>query len=645
MGERSSGEFSDGNREPVKSASLTAPGLLFTFSGFLLLNGLLSIHVWAPSYDFALTLRPTFDFLALFLLVLLVSRVKKGAYALGLGFLSLLGSFLFFFSMGEAVTLHVYGRSFLPLVDTAYFMEFIRLLFAGESGRKTFFFAFLFSFFLIGAAAGVSAIICGAAGYLRRLRRPLPAKAILTGAVLLLALTTGLPRLPGGSLAKSVYLGFRGGFPVRETPGPQGRERAAPALATPETGGAEQAFFVAPAPPGAATPGRNVFLFIVESYGFTVFGKEEHRHLLAPFYEETEEKLESAGYTVLSRFFRSPVSGGYSWYADASLLTGTWVDSKERYDELMASRAPSAFSVLESLGYATALSAPGTLKPWPEGERFYGFNRPYYNESFGYRGPSYSFVPVPDQFAVHVIHKEVVEKTYGRPLFVLYILVSSHAPFNRIPPYVEDWDALRDGSIYRSLPTLTFDNNWFHGNEYAEGYAAAIRYELTLLADYLARFVSDETLVIIVGDHQPKYPVAGKEEPRSVPMHVLSKNGGILEPFRAAGFTEGLTPGGTLPHPRLDTFFPIFVEAAKRMRREPAAACRSRPEQRTQRWDRNPGDVRRAGPRSSRQAFSSILSGSPRFPCRPPTCTSTSPASAWPACGSGSSRETPAPPW
>ena len=565
MGERSSGEFSDGNREPGKSASLTAPGLLFTFAGFLLLNGLLSIHVWAPSYNFALTLRPAFDFLALFFLVLLVSRVKKGAYTVGLGFLSLLGSFLFFFSMGEAVTLHVYGRSFLPLVDTAYFMEFIRLLFAGESGRKTFLFASLFSLFLIGAAAGVSAIICGAAGYLRRLRRPLPAKAILTGAVLLLALTTGPPRLPGGSLAKSVYLGFRGGFPARETPGLQGRERAAPAL---------------------ATPGRNIFLFIVESYGFTVFGKEEHRHLLAPFYEETEEKLESAGYSVLSRFFRSPVSGGYSWYADASLLTGTWVDSKERYDELMASSAPSAFSMLKSLGYATALSAPGTLKPWPEGKRFYGFDRSYYNESFGYRGPSYSFVPVPDQFAVHVIHREVVEKTYGRPLFVLHILVSSHAPFNRIPPYVEDWDALGDGSIYRSLPILTFDNNWFHGNEYAEGYAAAIRYELTLLADYLVRFVSDETLVVIAGDHQPKYPVAGKEEPRSVPMHVLSKNGGILEPFRAAGFTEGLTPGGTPPHPRLDTFFPLFVEAATRMRREPAAACGRHPEQRTQRWDR-----------------------------------------------------------
>jgi hypothetical protein len=206
MVERSPGEFSGGNREPGNPASLTAPGLLFTFAGFLLLNGLLSIHVWAPGYDFALILRPTFDSLALFLLVFLVSRVKKGAHALGLGFLSLLGSFLFFFSMGEAVTLHVYGRSFLPLVDTAYFMEFIRLLFAGESGRKTFLFASLFSLFLIGSAAGVSAIICGAAGYLRRLRRPLPAKAILTGAVLLLALTTGLPRLPGGSLAKSVYL-------------------------------------------------------------------------------------------------------------------------------------------------------------------------------------------------------------------------------------------------------------------------------------------------------------------------------------------------------------------------------------------------------------------------------------------------------
>ena len=85
-----------------------------------------------------------------------------------------------------------------------------------------------------------------------------------------------------------------------------------------------------------------------------------------------------------------------------------------------------------------------------------------------------------------------------RPAFIVQALISSHGPFSRVPPYIDDLESLGDGSIYHRLPIARFQNAWFEGTEGVEGYAASSRYVLTSIRAYVTRFVGDDTLLVIL---------------------------------------------------------------------------------------------------------------------------------------------------
>jgi hypothetical protein len=306
---------------------------------------------------------------------------------------------------------------------------------------------------------------------------------------------------------------------------------------------------------------RNVLFFIVESYGYTAYNKPGVAEAVRAEADLREAALRRAGYTVRSSYLVSPVIGGWSWLADATLLTGLHIDSQREYDTLLDSDIASIPKLFHRAGYRTVQAAPGTVHgEWEDVRTFYGFQEEVLGWEYGFEGPMFSFVFVTDQFAVRTIHDRYVAVDAAEPLFAQYILVSSHGPFNRIPPYVADWSRLGDGSIYHELPALEFDNNWISGEEYDEGYREAIRYELETLTGYLTKFIEDESLIVIVGDHQPKYPITPREYPLSVPVHLISRDAELLRPLDAKGFVEGLIPTQEPPHPPMKDFFQAFFE-------------------------------------------------------------------------------------
>jgi hypothetical protein len=93
------------------------------------------------------------------------------------------------------------------------------------------------------------------------------------------------------------------------------------------------------------------------------------------------------------------------------------------------------------------------------------------------------------------------------------------------------------------------------GNEYFEGYAHSIRYVLEVVRGYLADHVDGDDLVIITGDHQPKFPVSSKDATFSVPVHVLSRNAEAVAAFERFGYEPGLVPSQQPPHPPMEDFF------------------------------------------------------------------------------------------
>ena len=141
-----------------------------------------------------------------------------------------------------------------------------------------------------------------------------------------------------------------------------------------------------------------------------------------------------------------------------------------------------------------------------------------------------------------------------KPLFIVFTLVSSHVPFDVVPPYIERWSSLGDGSLFNDLPKQEFNNNWLSGGEYPEGYTALIEYVLQSIADFLIQAVHDGTMVIVVGDHQPRFPISEKEATFSVPIHIISRNSDLVRSFKEFGFSFGIKPEEDNAHGAMEDF-------------------------------------------------------------------------------------------
>jgi hypothetical protein len=189
-------------------------------------------------------------------------------------------------------------------------------------------------------------------------------------------------------------------------------------------------------------------------------------------------------------------------------------------------------------GYRAVSVKPGTTRASPL-MRLYGFDREYAAWDFGYRGPRYAWAPMPDQFVLHRVEERELRHAI-QPLFIEYALVSSHYPFTPHPPFVDDWAALGDGSIFARLEPVHTLAGADAINVSAMGYLDSLRYDLRVLGDFVTRYVRGEALVLILGDHQPIAPVAGLDRARATPLHVLSRRDALLQPFRERGCVPGL---------------------------------------------------------------------------------------------------------
>jgi hypothetical protein len=201
---------------------------------------------------------------------------------------------------------------------------------------------------------------------------------------------------------------------------------------------------------------------------------------------------------------------------------------------------------------------PATTYAWPEGE-FYRFTKKYYFKDFLYKGPNLKWAPMTDQYVLDFILRNEVRGA-SQPLFIQYVMISSHYPFNLIPRLFEDWSQIGNGSIYhREDSVMVLPIKPGNQTAGAEGYVAAMAYELKLIREYLSSFIDGEALIIVVGDHQPYSGITGKNKPWSVPLHVISRRNDFLTPFLDRGYTQGLIPRQDLPHDGLESFLPILL--------------------------------------------------------------------------------------
>jgi hypothetical protein len=331
----------------------------------------------------------------------------------------------------------------------------------------------------------------------------------------------------------------------------------------PNDGGSYAAALAVPAPPRssdlAGLKGRDVYLVYLESYGTTVFDTPEFRDGLSDTLHELEASLYAAGYTIASNRLVSPTFGGGSWLAHATLASGIRLDDPATYTLLLDSGRKLLPAYFKDAGWRTIDIAPGIKAPSAKATAAWGFDREVFASELEYRGPSFGWFAIPDQFTLD--RAATIRSALGPtpPVFTQLILVSSHIPFAPVPPYLADWD---DSGSFASVPAAAMQDilrqpDW---SRLAPAYLNSLRYDFAALRGWLTGRIQGDGLVILLGDHQPPAIVGGRPRPPwTVPIHVLSRDPELIAPFFAAGYVPGLFPTQAPPHPGMETFLGRFL--------------------------------------------------------------------------------------
>lgn len=307
-----------------------------------------------------------------------------------------------------------------------------------------------------------------------------------------------------------------------------------------------------------ALRGKDVVIAFVESYGEVAVSDTGPMAGISRIIDEHAAQLTRSGYRAESAFLTSPTFGGVSWLAHAALQSGTWVDSQQKYDTLLASDRLTISRLFGDAGWRTVAVNPAHTEPWPEGATFYGYDRMLDERALAFDGPAFGFARVPDQFTWHRFFDEELSRS-GIPVMAEVDLVSSHTPWTPTPRLVP-WTDVGEPGIFDTQPRDAGDV-WPDPERVRAAYAESMQYSLASTLSFLETYDPSDLVLVLVGDHQPSRIVSGETADADVPITIVSKDPAVFERTRKWGWDAGFRPSPDAPVWRMDAFRDRFVAA------------------------------------------------------------------------------------
>ncbi|NUT36981.1 MAG: sulfatase [Hamadaea sp.] len=312
----------------------------------------------------------------------------------------------------------------------------------------------------------------------------------------------------------------------------------------------------------AGLRGKDVMVTFIESYGRVALDHPD----IAPVVDEVltsgYARLRATGYTARSGWLTSPVAGGGSWLAQATLLSGLWIDNQQRYRTLTAGDRMTLPGAFAKADWRTVAVMPATVASFPEAA-YYGYDQVYASKDLAYRGPLYAFAMMPDQYTLASFQRWERDAPDHPPVMAAIPLISSHAPWAPVPNVV-DWAAATDSTRYEERPgagdsaeiVLQRDSQRLRTD-----YRGAIAYSLSTVVSYLEEFGDDDLVMVFLGDHQPSPGVTGPDAGRDVPITIVARDPAMLDRIAGWGWSDGLRPTTAAPVWRMDEFRDRFLTA------------------------------------------------------------------------------------
>lgn len=308
--------------------------------------------------------------------------------------------------------------------------------------------------------------------------------------------------------------------------------------------------------------GKDVIFAFIESYGRSAVQDPEMAPRVSALLADGDRRLRAAGWSSRSAFLTSPTYGGGSWLAHSTFNSGLWIKNQQRYRNLTSGDRMTLTSAFRKTGaWRTVGIMPGVTRSWPEG-KFYGLDHVYDSRTMGYKGPKFSWTPVPDQYSLSAFERLEHGKPGRGPMMAEIILASSHNPWAPIPRTL-GWDEIGDGSVYDAIEESGKDPEevWKDPAQVRTEYRRAIEYSLTTLITYVEKYGDENTVLVFLGDHQPVSTVTEDRFGRDVPVSILARDPAVLERVSDWDWQPGLRPGPDAPVWRMDAFRDRFLSA------------------------------------------------------------------------------------
>ena len=288
----------------------------------------------------------------------------------------------------------------------------------------------------------------------------------------------------------------------------------------------------------------NVYLLFIESYGAVATLSEECSKKFQHLATNLEAQLAAADWHISSNYSKSPVIGGRSWLAMTTALVGAQIEDQIQYNGLIQRHRqfPHMIDFFNNQGYETVRVSTMSSKDidtmsmitipnlfWKFDQRLLFSDIPYTGFRYDYYGG------IPDQYTLGYVQEEILD-TLSRPHFMTFITMNSHGPWSNGPPIVADW---------KSLDTLKnpYPNGRPTSSMHLDEYWNLMAYELNMLTDFILKEGDEESIFILLGDHNPaglEWKIFGRYNKWATPIHIISKDASFVDSFRQHGFTEGM---------------------------------------------------------------------------------------------------------
>jgi hypothetical protein len=298
------------------------------------------------------------------------------------------------------------------------------------------------------------------------------------------------------------------------------------------------------APPQAALGalrGRDFKLIFLESYGAMAFDHPRVAPQLAAARARFAQDIAGSGRVVASAFVRAATFAGASELSHLSLLSGIDLTDPLRHDLLLTTERPTLTALFRRAGYESVGLYPALSWDWAE-SRFYGFDRFLDGRDLDYRGPPLGYWKIPDQFTLARVEQLLPRDAQAPPRFLFFPTITSHLPFGPVPPYQPDWQRLLTPDPFGEEESRRLLASFVDWIDMLPNYVRMFDYTYRWLGGWLQRPEPRESVILLVGDHQPAASVSGEGASWEVPVHIVTRDPELLARFVALGFTPGLEP-------------------------------------------------------------------------------------------------------